>query len=103
MCSSRCGAGGPAFGRFLISGGAPLSFQGCGFSDPRFVFPAADSDPTFHRARRVRRGRKTRTLHKSGEECGTRKFNQPSQSACGIDETADCGGCCRRHSGVLSF
>jgi hypothetical protein len=49
-----------------------------------FPFPLADSDPSFLRARRVPQGRKTRTLHKSREDCGTREFNlapQPGSAA----------------------
>jgi hypothetical protein len=51
----------------------PCALQGCGFFILDSLFPLADCGPSFHRARRVSRGRKTRTLHKSGEGCGTRK------------------------------
>jgi hypothetical protein len=45
-------------------------FKGAGFLPLHLLFSLADSDPSFLRARRVA-GRKTRTLHKNREECGT--------------------------------
>jgi hypothetical protein len=46
-------------------------FKGAGFLPLHSLLPLADSDPCFLRARKVA-GRKTRTLHKNREECGTR-------------------------------
>jgi hypothetical protein len=46
-------------------------FKGAGFLPLHLLFSLADSDPSFLRLRRVA-GRKTRTLHKNREECGTR-------------------------------
>ncbi len=48
-----------------------------GFLTVNLISPRFNSNPAFLRARRIQRGRKTRTLHKNGEECGTRKFNPP--------------------------
>ena len=47
------------------------------FLTVNLISPRFNSNPAFLRARRIQRGRKTRTLHKNGEECGTRKFNPP--------------------------
>jgi hypothetical protein len=59
-------------------------FKGAGFPILDSPFPLADSDLSFLRARGVPQGRKTRTLHKNREECGTRKINlapQPGSTA----------------------
>jgi hypothetical protein len=45
-------------------------FKGAGFLSRRSLFPLDNSDPFFLRAQRAA-GRKTRTLHKNREECGT--------------------------------
>jgi hypothetical protein len=47
-----------------------MVFKGAGSLTRHSLFPLADSDPSFLRARRVA-GSKTRTLHKNREGCGT--------------------------------
>jgi len=53
-------------------------FKGAGFLIIDSPFPLAGSDPYYFGERRVPHERKTRTLHKDREECGTRKSN-PTQ------------------------
>jgi hypothetical protein len=66
------------FSGFDIRVPHPCAFsKGAGFLTVYLISPMFDSDPAFLRARRIQRGRKTRTLHMNGEECGTRKFNPP--------------------------
>jgi hypothetical protein len=65
-------------------------FKGASFLILDSHFPLADCDPSFHRARRVPRGRNTHTLHKSGEGCGTRNFNSLQKPGLPAnDESAD--------------
>jgi hypothetical protein len=65
----------------LTMGGAPSrSSRVRVFRSSILSFPMADSDPSYLRARRVPHGRKTRTLRKNREECGTRKSNPPRHS-----------------------
>jgi hypothetical protein len=57
----------------LIFGCRTLAvFKGAGLLILASLFLLAECDRSFHRARRVPRWTKTRTLHKSGEGCGTR-------------------------------
>jgi len=81
-----------------------VEFKGADFLILDSHYPLADCDPSFHRARRVPHGRKTRTLHKSGEGCGTLGSNtlkKPGVPA--NDESADQLDFCRRQPGLLSF
>ena len=55
----------------LALGAAPLRSKGAGFLTVYSPFPPADSDSFFVRGWMVE-GRKTRTLHKNPEGCGTR-------------------------------
>jgi len=48
--------------------------KGAGFLTLPSLFPPADSDPSFLRALCVAHERKTRTLHKNREECGTQSW-----------------------------
>jgi hypothetical protein len=52
----------------------PCAVQWCGFLILNSHFPLADSDPPLLRALCVAHERKTRTLHKNREECGTRSW-----------------------------
>jgi hypothetical protein len=47
-----------------------MVFKGAGFLTRHSLLPMADSYPSLLRARRIA-GRKTRTLHKTREGCGT--------------------------------